>query len=151
MNPLTIFLLIFLAFCFFMIIVQHDLSGRQKFFLMLNPAILVLILSIQLTCLHENQECATALAPAARAVSTLLHQGGSNGKKAAEILRTFLAKEKNPDWEKLSESLSRIAETPGNSPGKTRGETPEQQSPSPDLSGGNGEVLPNPEKSTGKT
>lgn len=110
MNPLTLFLLIFLAACFFMILVRRNLTGRQKFFLMLNPAVLVMILSVQISRAKEDRECAEALAPVAKSLSTLLLRGGADAQKGAALLRKFTAEKQEPDWKKLARELARLAD-----------------------------------------
>lgn len=107
MNPMMLFLLTFLAVCFFLILVQKDFSKWQKFSLCLNPALLALIILVLMAKTSDDVNCAADLASTVNPVSAILRSPDENLRKsAAERIRAFCKDApQTADWRKFSADL----------------------------------------------
>lgn len=111
MNPLTLFLFSFLAVAFALILIQKDLTGWQKFSLILNPALLALCVLVLIAKSQSDTAYAADLAPVVNVSAELLDQPGTPvAGKAAERIRQFLQNKENDNWKELAADLQKIAE-----------------------------------------
>ena len=134
MSPIHLFLLVFLVICFSLVLIQRDLTRWQKISLLANPALLAVIISVLMTKTMDDSRCAADLAPVTNAVGELLAGGpdaSSAGKTAAARLRKFI-REKETDWNRLSEDLREILESRESPQEKKAGEAGGRNANAPD-------------------
>lgn len=110
MNPFFLLLFCFLAVSFALILVQKDMRFWEKFCLLINPALLVLVLVMLMTKTLEERASTAAVIPVVNTVSEITKQPGMPGAaEAADALEQFDAGEqKDADWKKLAEDLKEI-------------------------------------------
>ncbi len=109
MNPVHLFIFMFLTVCFFLIFVQRDLTVWQKISLLINPALLAVCILILVAKTNDETKCAAELAPAAEAAAQILTSGNTVAKKsAAARIRTFAD---DGNWQTLGADLEKIVRT----------------------------------------
>ncbi len=109
------FLAAFLAVCFFLILIQRDLSYLQKSSLLLNPALVALILLIYTKEVENDARSAADIVPVMNECVRLLHKCGSpEAKKAASVIDVHTEEAKSNktriNWQKLASELKSIRE-----------------------------------------
>ncbi len=113
MNQLHLFIFAFLAVCFFLVLIQRDLTLGQRISLLINPALLSLCILVLMSKTADEQKCAAEIAPPAEAVSHILSGDNAAAKKAAAArIRQFIG---DGNWQTLGEDLEKIRKsTPRN-------------------------------------
>lgn len=104
-----IFLLLFsfLAVSFSLILIQKDMRFWEKFCLLINPALLVLVVVMLMSISLEKRACASDIAPVINVVAEITeHPESPAAKKAAEVLKKFSSAEpEKDDWKNLADEL----------------------------------------------
>lgn len=110
MNPFYLLLFSFLAVSFSLILIQKDMRIWEKFCLLINPALLVLVLVMLMTKTLEERAGAQTLAHTVDVVAQITQQPGLPGaKETADTLERFSAlPQKDVDWNALIGELRKI-------------------------------------------
>ena len=92
MNPFYLLLFSFLAVSFSLILIQKEMRIWEKFCLLINPALLVLVLVMLMTKTLEERAGAQTLAHTVDVVAQITQQPGLPGaKETADTLERFSA------------------------------------------------------------
>lgn len=112
MNPFFLLLFCFLAVSFSLILVQKEMRIWEKFCLLVNPALLVLVLVMLVTKTMEERAAASEMRAVVNEISAITAQKGLPGaKETADALGEFCsADQKDADWKALDAKLKEIRE-----------------------------------------
>ncbi len=110
MNPVHLFMLTFLAVCFFLVLIQRNLTFWQRLSLLVNPALLAACILIFFSKTADDRRCAADLYPVAEQLVPLLASGENQPERsaAAAAIRKFITE--NGSWQELSSALKNIRE-----------------------------------------
>lgn len=105
---LAVFFAVFLGVCFFLIFRQRDLTNWQKFSLLINPAIWVLLILIMFAKTGEERDGLSKIVPAAEAVTKTFSRSREGRADAARKIRQWLntSEKSERDFSALEKSLS---------------------------------------------